>query len=127
MVGNTVLAVAWDTKGYTAIATNRGINIMKDKRDWNLLAADDAIPMSGPDGQIETKPVKGNCSLLSNWVRKIYVDEAGTLWIATKNGLSVFSGAKWDNYQVPNVVPSNDVTSIAAIGEDIYIGTRAES
>jgi len=55
-----------------------------------------------------------NSSLLHNSIKAIAVDNAGTKWIGTENGLAKFDGTNWTIYTTSNSsLPYNYVSSIA--------------
>lgn len=55
-----------------------------------------------------------NSGLPNNYVTAIAIDNNGTKWIATSNGLAAYDGTTWMVYNTSNSgLPMNNLTSIA--------------
>jgi len=125
MAGNTVSAIASNSKGVLYIGTNMGINRCKNFNNWSVFSADSEVTTKTSSG-IGFKKVKGNSELLSNWIRSIYIDADDSLWIGTTKGLSFFNGDnKWESYTTANGLGSNTVNAVAGINKAVFIGTAS--
>ena len=61
--------------------------------------------------------------LANNDVFDITQDGRGYLWIATKDGLTKYNGEKFQNFRIPQGLPSNNVRAVAHDGKNhIYAG-----
>lgn len=64
-------------------------------------------------------------ALPSNSVTAIAKDNSGNIWIGTNVGLVKFNGSIFTTYNTSNGLPSNTVTCIETIGNQVYIGSGA--
>jgi hypothetical protein len=64
-------------------------------------------------------------ALPSNSITAIAKDNSGNLWIGTNVGLVKFNGTIFTTYNTSNGLPSNTVTCIETIGNQVYIGSGA--
>lgn len=68
-----------------------------------------------------------NSGLASNDVRTIAMDNSGSLWFGTANGLSRLQGSTWKTYSTTDKLAHNTVNTIAhevtSHGEEIWVGT----
>jgi len=125
MAGNTVSAIAANSKGVLYIGTNMGVNRCKNFNNWSVFSADSEVTTKTSAG-IGFKKVKGNSELLSNWIRSIYIDGDDSLWIATTKGLSYFNGDnKWENFTTATGLASNTVNAVSGINKAVFIGTAS--
>lgn len=64
-----------------------------------------------------------NDGLIGNYIRDLLIDNNGLLWIATENGLSIYDGNQFKNYDQTHGLPSKK-TGALAIDKDgsIYVG-----
>lgn len=64
-----------------------------------------------------------NDGLIGNYVRDLLIDKDGLLWIATENGLSIYDGSKFKNYDQTNGLPSRKSAALSMDDEgSIYVG-----
>lgn len=75
------------------IATNRGISRTKQFQGFELFSADSQEPAKLADGSLGYRKVKGNCPLVSNFVRDMSISSDGRLLIGAKQGISLYSFA----------------------------------
>ena len=62
----------------------------------------------------------------SNNVTALAKDNSGNIWIGTNDvGLVKFDGANFTTYNTSSGLPSNSITCVEAIGNQVYIGTNA--
>ena len=62
--------------------------------------------------------------LADNIVQAINSDSRGTIYLGTKNGLSVFDGTKWTPYKIEDGLASNNILTISVDKKDgIWLGT----
>lgn len=62
----------------------------------------------------------------SNWVTGLAKDNSGNIWIGTNDvGLVKFDGVNFTTYNTTNGLPSNTITCVETIGNQIYIGTKS--
>ncbi len=57
-------------------------------------------------------------------VKDIKQDDFGNLWLATNYGLNKFNGKTFENYTTTNGLPSNEITNLLYVENELYIGTR---
>jgi len=125
MAGNTVSAIASNSKGVLYIGTNMGVNRCKNFNNWSVFSADSEVTTKTSSG-IGFKKVKGNSELLSNWIKSIYIDGDDSLWIGTTKGLSYFNGDnKWESFTTANGLASNTVNAVSGINKAVFIGTAS--
>lgn len=66
-----------------------------------------------------------NDGLISNSIRNIYQDSKGRLYFTSWNGLSVYDGSRFYNYNTRNGLKNDNVNCIIEMGEDsIWIATN---
>ncbi|MBT3589209.1 MAG: response regulator [Candidatus Marinimicrobia bacterium] len=63
--------------------------------------------------------------LVSNHVNTIDQDKDGNLLIGTQEGLSIFDGEKFTNYNFTHGIGNGFITDIEVVGKNIWIGTGA--
>lgn len=76
---------------------------------------------SGEVSQISVKE-----GLVSNSIHQLY-SNANTVWVATRQGLSLISSMKQNeilNFTVDDGLPSNEITSVYSVGNNVYVGTN---
>ena len=56
---------------------------------------------------------RSNSGLLSPEVHDFVQDNYGRLWIATRGGISIYDGFRWEAFTVSNGLPGNAVTALA--------------
>ncbi len=64
-----------------------------------------------------------NDGLIGNYVRDLLIDKEGLLWIATENGLSIYDGSQFKNFDQSNGLPTRK-TGALAMDQDggIFVG-----
>lgn len=80
-----------------------------------------------PDAVSYTHYSASNSQLIFNWVNCLYVDNncAGKVYVGTKGGLSICTGANCDNYSITTGLPDNDITAIEKSPDGrTWIGSR---
>lgn len=64
-----------------------------------------------------------NEGLIGNYVRDLLIDKDGLLWIATENGISIYDGAQFINYDQTDGLPSRKIGALAMDKEgSVYVG-----
>jgi ligand-binding sensor domain-containing protein len=66
-----------------------------------------------------------NSSTSSNYISALAKDNIGNIWIGTKAGLVKYDGVNFTTYNTTNGLPSNTITCIETIGNQVYVGTRS--
>jgi len=67
-----------------------------------------------------------NPAFPSNNVTALAKDNSGNIWIGTNDvGLVKFDGTNFTTYNTLSGLPSNSITCVEAIGNQVYIGTNA--
>jgi ligand-binding sensor domain-containing protein len=108
LINNNVYSVAADNERKSVwIGTWGGVNEFTAEGSW------------------ESHLALGRGKLIKSFARRVFVDPEGGVWIGTDNGLSFHdpSKKKWESFTILDGLPSGQVTSIAALGKDIWIGT----
>lgn len=68
--------------------------------------------------------IEHNSELSNMSVMDIVQDARGFLWIATLKGLNRYDGNSITQYyETPGGIPSNDITSLLSVGNNLWIGT----
>ena len=66
--------------------------------------------------------------LISNQVKNIYQDSRGRIYFSTFNGLSVYNGSRFNNYNTKNGLPYDIVNCTIEMGDDsVWIVTNTSS
>lgn len=64
-----------------------------------------------------------NDGLIGNYVWDLLIDKDGLLWIATENGVSIYDGSKFKNYDQTNGLPSRKSAALSMDREgSVYVG-----
>ena len=65
-----------------------------------------------------------NPAFRSSWITSLAADNLGNIWIGTADsGLVKFDGSTFVTYNISHGLPTNSITCVEAIGNQIYIGT----
>ncbi|TKG96313.1 hybrid sensor histidine kinase/response regulator [Puteibacter caeruleilacunae] len=97
---STVFAITQDTIGYMWFGTQDGLN-----------------RYDGTDFFVYKNDVRDSASIASNYIRKLYIDRKGTLWIGGDKGVSRYS-LKHDSFVNHILVKGNTNENITDILED---------
>ena len=63
----------------------------------------------------------------SNGVTALAKDNSGNIWIGTNDvGLVKFDGINFTTYNTANGLPTNTITCVETVGNQIYIGTKSK-
>ncbi len=94
--------------GFRTISTGANAGLVKyDNTNWTLYNTT-SIP-----------------ALPSNSITALAKDNSGNIWIGTNVGLVKFDGVTFITYNTVNGLPSNTITCIESIGNQVYVGTRS--
>ena len=107
MPSDSVYSVHVSTDGTQWFGTNRGVakhSGFKTLEGW--------IVFTSSDG------------LADDFVQAISSDSKGNIYFGTKNGLSIFDGAKWTTYKIEDGLASNKILTISVDRNDnVWLGT----
>lgn len=80
--------------------------------------------LSGSSQTINLQKFSIKDGLCQSTVKQIEKDNYGNLWLATNYGLSKFNGKTFETYTTTNGLPSNDISCLLYVNENLFIGTR---
>ena len=142
MVSDSVTAVAEDTNAFLLIGTRQGLSVLEGINWFNFTTSNSAIPsnqvadiaISDTTYWIATgnglaafnyanktwkvfNAANTNNALGSNEINDLYIDQSGTLYIATEQGLTRYNGTTWTKYTQASTSTGLGSDQVNAIAE----------
>lgn len=101
MEGNTISRILPMANGELFVGTNRGLNRTAGFGSVKHYSADSKEPAKMADGSLGYEDRKGNCPLLSNFIRALAALPDGRIAIGTKAGVSILTPANdtWETFR----------------------------
>lgn len=82
------------------------------------------IAFTGFSQRINLQKFSVKEGLSNSNVKHIEQDNYGNLWLATNYGLNKFNGKNFEIYTTTNGLPSNEITTLLYLNDELFIGTK---
>jgi hypothetical protein len=95
--------IAAGSDGHLWLGTSEGLLAFDGHDGWFLLRGRDGLPIEN--------------------VTSVAVGDEGDVWLGTPDGVCLLAGGRWEYYAGPRWMPGDDVTCLAGLGRDAWVGT----
>lgn len=99
----TLHGMAATSDGHLWLGTSEGLLAYDGHEGWFLLRGSDGLPIEN--------------------VTRVAAGDEGDLWVGTPDGVCLLDGGRWEYYAGPRWMPNDEVTCLAAVGRDAWVGT----